>query len=794
MKSFVKCLVVGLFLFIPIIVCKADGIERFYINATIMENGDIVVEEYFYLDGEFNGMEREILYSNDDLYEFRPELNYYGGSKIHNGSGIVLEEVRALPITEDFDFTNIGGTLFEQVSSATVGEYGVYTVEQIESGESYLIYLPDSYNEAFYIKYTLKDMAVVHNDVAEIYWNVIGSDLRESIDYLQITVNFPSNENELRVWAHGPLNGEVYPESKTVLKAEVSHVYSYQSVDVRAVFDTSVVSDSTKTTGVNALEKIINYETDSANQANYEREQTEYQNQDTAYLKLEYCNENISRSCYETAKYYISLVTDSQVLEDLQERLEELYALVVEAEETEARKLVEMALNYRKYYYYDLALQAIYILENEELIAELIEELEPLKEEFILAEKKNNTVVISISLVVILSLIGVASYVYIKCDKEEKVNFSHKYYRDFPSSASPSAVSYLFKQKITKEALSAEILYLIYKKKIEIKTDSDKKDILLKKASDVDKLSSKEKSLMKLIFGNSHEVWLKKLKQKVKNNKNSYSEWKKLNRYMLNEGINQDYYEQDNEKQVVNNISSNTSLLIVIGLCIAFFISVSLFIFLLICFIVYQKTRKKTELRKVNSLISIIKRRASIYSIVIIITAIGGLIWLYICNHFIYTSLNYILIVLLLAIILLIYINVCRKKTLKGQEEYQKWKAFKNFLEDFSTFDEKELPEVVLWEKYLVYALVLGCAKKLSNTMKLKITDMEVTDDLLLDVYLINNIGTITHNINHSIRSGINYPSSSYSSGGSSSSGFGGGGGFSSGGGFGGGGGGGGRF
>ena len=42
-----------------------------------------------------------------------------------------------------------------------------------------------------------------------------------------------------------------------------------------------------------------------------------------------------------------------------------------------------------------------------------------------------------------------------------------------------------------------------------------------------------------------------------------------------------------------------------------------------------------------------------------------------------------------------------------------KIKAFKNFLNDFSTMDEKDLPDIKLWEKYLVYAQVFSLADEL---------------------------------------------------------------------------------
>ena len=276
MKQIIKSIILSLLAIFPITVYAESGIEKFYINAVVEENGDLTVEEYFYLNGEFNGMEREILYQNDDLYDFHPELDYYGGSKLHNGSGIELLEIRALPIDENFDFKNISGSKFEEVSSADKGDYGVYTVDTSSNGEVYQIYLPDKKNEAFYIKYRLKNMAIIHNDIAEIYWNAIGDSLSESIGTLRITVTFPGNENEFRVWAHGPLNGKINKVSNQELVAEVTNVYSYEAVDIRAVFDKSVIPSSTKKTNIDALAKILNYEENAANQANYEREQEEY--------------------------------------------------------------------------------------------------------------------------------------------------------------------------------------------------------------------------------------------------------------------------------------------------------------------------------------------------------------------------------------------------------------------------------------------------------------------------------------------------------------------------------------
>ena len=150
-------------------------------------------------------------------------------------------------------------------------------------------------------------------------------------------------------------------------------------------------------------------------------------------------------------------------------------------------------------------------------------------------------------------------------------------------------------------------------------------------------------------------------------------------------------------------------------------------------------------------------------------------------------------LVIILSIVYLFYIIFFSKRTVKGNEHYIKWKAFKNFLNDFGRFDEKELPEIALWERYLVYATVLGVADKVSSDMKVKFEEMNVNDKTfdspLFTYYMMNDINrSLNREINKSINNSISTVSAANSK---MSSGSGSGGGFSSGGGFGGGGGGG---
>ena len=147
----------------------------------------------------------------------------------------------------------------------------------------------------------------------------------------------------------------------------------------------------------------------------------------------------------------------------------------------------------------------------------------------------------------------------------------------------------------------------------------------------------------------------------------------------------------------------------------------------------------------------------------------------------------------------IVYFSTITRRTKEGNNDYAKWKGFKRFLDDFGTFETKDLPQVVLWEKYLVYAMVFGIATKLAKTMKIRIQEMPDTSytvvDGIYDYHRFNLMMSFSRSMNTSMNRAVNNAISTRAAATSSNSSSGGfGGGFSSGGGSFGGGGGGGRF
>lgn len=803
----IKFLILLVILLFPSVI-KAYGIENFYINATIENNGDLTVEEYFYLNGDYNGFERILEYRNSNAFEFDPNLSSYGGSSLHNGDGITIEEVRGIPIDASYDFTEKGKE-FDKVSSASKGDYGVYTTNYKSNGVSVLIYNPDSYNNAFYVKYKISNMAILHEDVAELGWNIVGNQLSESVGYLRAVINIPGNK-DVRVWAHGPLNGESKILSKDKLEISIRGLNSHTAIDARCTFDKSVISSSLKKSGVKALDKILKYEESKAEQANYQRKQKDKQYIEEAERALSACEGNPRRLCYNDAYSKVSYVLDKDKKAEFQKRLDDLEVLVIQKEEENAKRAVEYAETFPYYNNLKSARESVAILTNKELKQSLIERLD--KVEVIVKEKEQRIdIYLSIGVsALIIGIIATAIVTYKKTGKDDPSEFDEHYLRDFPDDFSPATVEYLMNGVITNRSVSAEILNMIYKKLIIVESNPEKKNDYIFKLNIPESpvLTNKETYLKKLLFGDASTVTLKEFKRRAKTSYSSFlSSWNSFINQAYSEAETRKLYFFPEEKKKKKTISKALAIIILVALFI-FAIVTNVVAPLVIGSVILSilgfgnattyNTREHVVAKRSNRF----KRRAYGLIILSIITACVLAIASIIISHYKCVAPIFGGGALLIGIISISLVSSMKKRNTYGSTEYKKWLAMKNFMSDFGNLSEKELPEIALWEKYLVYATVLGCAAKLQKTMEVKLKDMDLDmNDTFSDILLMN---TINNTVNRAINTGHSsavsakrahdYASSSSGGGGSWSSGSGGGGGFSSGGGSFGGGGGGGRF
>lgn len=126
--------------------------------------------------------------------------------------------------------------------------------------------------------------------------------------------------------------------------------------------------------------------------------------------------------------------------------------------------------------------------------------------------------------------------------------------------------------------------------------------------------------------------------------------------------------------------------------------------------------------------------------------------------------------------------------TVEGYKEKLKWKGLKKYLVEYSRIRDRETMDIMLWEKYLVYATAMGIASKVVD--ELKVVYPEMYEDMYTHSTMMHMVDTrsFSRDLNRTtsaLRKSYNiaHPSSSYDSDSSFSSGSGDGGGFSGGGG-----------
>lgn len=614
-------------MFLPIFV-YADGTARYYIEVNVLDTGDAEIKELKLMDGVYKGYKTSIRYKSNGLSKFDGSKSSFEGSDIYNASALTNVKVYDVKFTTtDFSVINKENKEFVLVNSAKKGDYGVYTKTKNSEGVDIMSYQPSSYARASLITYTLKDLVVVHNDIAEIAHDFIGTDYAEEINNLIIRINLPSSSKELRIFSHGPLNGNNRIIDDKSVEITYKRLPKNNPVDARVVFDKSLVTKATKKSNADGLNKILEVEKERANYANKLRKS--------------------------------------------------------------ARK----------------------------------------------REKMLQTLAIIMEILLGIWLIGLIAIVYKfynKNDKEYRSEFDGKYFRDFPEEYTPSTVSYLMNKSINNLSFNAGILDLIRKKAITIEEVTiDKKGLFKNKQQkdyklsrnmnfNLDTLSTSEKKLFNLLIGtvgNGDYVILGDMKE-----------------------FSKDY---DNAKRLISGYDSWRYACESEAETEEF----------------YENTKKE-------------KTNCILYSLIFIPITFLALL----CG----SNMGRVLLMDLFGILAIIYFSSATKRTKKGNEQYHKWKGLKNFLADFGRLDEKDLPEIKLWERYLVYATMFGLAVKVQNAMKMNLERMNYSDNidftyLYFDNYYFSNLMTNAVNSSFSSARGTISTHELASSSDSSSGGYGGG-------------------
>lgn len=368
---------------------------------------------------------------------------------------------------------------------------------------------------------------------------------------------------------------------------------------------------------------------------------------------------------------------------------------------------------------------------------------------------------------------------YRKLNKQKEDNIIYhefKYFRDIPrEDATPTEACYLYKydkkrlgaQEIQSQAISATIMDLCLKKIIRLRADD--KQIYISFLKEPEGLQEDEKQIYQLLKNASDgkdEFPIDDLNRYAKIYYTNYSSIvnqvvnsarNRLYQLKLVDKANENLYAKCKRAKIWYNLA-------IYAYCILVFLYISTF----------------TPLFHISILLE--------YGLNFPISALLGLI-------------------LLLPILgLFCYLKKIQDKvggkitvlTQQGVDEQEKWKALARYMEEYSLLNEKEVPALVLWEKYLVYATAFGIADKAIEQMKASYPEVFIkenwNDEKIAQEYPIIYFSTsswyhygittsVINRMNTDVKSAYDTSRQQMTISSSSRSGSGGGGGFSGGGG-----------
>lgn len=310
-------------------------------------------------------------------------------------------------------------------------------------------------------------------------------------------------------------------------------------------------------------------------------------------------------------------------------------------------------------------------------------------------------------------------------------NAKPEYYRDLPDeTATPAEAMFLLTKYIdTSKALSATLLNLALKKYIEF-TQKEKNVYITILNDDLNNLRDDEQEVLKLI---------KKVRDKV--NENQFS-MKELEKYVKKHPTSISAIEKEFPESAKKYAE--------------------------------EKDKFKEEIEQKGTSFSVM---AFLYIFFMSIFTFFGMVAITLSSAFF--NINTKLITILIPIFIICMVSMLingiltwklagRHKgfTQKGVDEQEEWKAFKKYMLDFSLLNEKEVPHLVLWERYLVFATAFGIAEKVIKQLKIKYPELsnpDTTSNMIILSTLYSG-GNFNTNFISSINSSTSNMYSSYSS------------------------------
>ena len=320
-------------------------------------------------------------------------------------------------------------------------------------------------------------------------------------------------------------------------------------------------------------------------------------------------------------------------------------------------------------------------IDNRNVLKDLLDEEEAWAEETTSQINQTNNITIAIlvveGIILIYGIFRIIKYISEANEASSRINYKGlDYYREIPreNSSTPGEAVYLYNMFTGKDKktsiISAYILNLCVEGYLEIyEKDSD---MYLRILKEPDNLKEDEKivyELIKQVAMGSNEINIKDLNKFSKKNSREFKEYIEV---------------------IIDNIE-------------------------------YNLKREELIERNVEALTRVRKESIMYFGL------FGAII---VPFMFKFTNLVLLATIPIFIIEFLILVKVRNnanklfKLTQSGGYEAEEWNGLRNYLQDYSLIDEKDVFDIKLWEKYLVFATALGISKQVINNLQSKYPDL----------------------------------------------------------------------
>lgn len=219
-----KKIIIFILSFWPCLV-GAWTVDNYYMNITIAENGDIYVENILNTPKKLDYLEMNIPDSaNTDIIT-----------------------VGSLPLASKYDFSSLGVKEFLKVNKATTNDADIYLSFKEDNTMKLRIY--NQSQNAYYLKYILKNAAYKHNDLGEVNLALL-KDFNYSIDNLYININIA--KNNLIYYENTLPQGKIKTNKNNSFQLHYHHLKEGDNLNVRIFFEKDLIKDSNNLTNEDA--------------------------------------------------------------------------------------------------------------------------------------------------------------------------------------------------------------------------------------------------------------------------------------------------------------------------------------------------------------------------------------------------------------------------------------------------------------------------------------------------------------------------------------------------------------